>query len=43
MQEKIKAISQATVDGEIFCSIYIPENPLSKIAKLITCLLSKCK
>ncbi|MEG9531621.1 hypothetical protein [Mannheimia indoligenes] len=42
-QEKVKAMSQATVDGEIFCSIYIPENPLSKIARLIRSLLPKSK
>lgn len=42
-QEKVKAMSQATIDGEIFCSIYIPENPLSKIARLIRSLLPKSK
>ncbi|HDR1501821.1 TPA: hypothetical protein QB448_002252 [Pasteurella multocida] len=40
-QEKVKAMSQATVDGEIHLSVYIPENPLSKIAKLIKSLLRK--
>lgn len=42
-QEKVKAMSQATIDGEIFCSIYIPENPLSKIARLIRSLLPNSK
>lgn len=42
-QEKVKAMSQATVDGEIHLSVYIPESPLSKVAKLIRSLLSKSK
>lgn len=40
-QEKVKAMSQATVDGEIHLSVYIPENPLSKIARLMRRLLQK--
>lgn len=42
-QEKVKAMSQATVDGEIHLSVYIPENPLSKIARLVRSLLRKGK
>lgn len=42
-QEKVKAMSQATVDGEIHLSVYIPESPLSKVARLIRSLLSKSK
>lgn len=34
-KEKIKAMSQAIYDGELKCEIQIPENPLSKIARLI--------
>ncbi|MCT8786531.1 hypothetical protein KZ440_08495 [Glaesserella parasuis] len=41
VQEKVKAMSQATVDGEIHLSVYIPENPLSKIARLMRRLLQK--
>lgn len=41
--EKVKAMSQATVDGEIHLSVYIPENPLSKMARLIRRLLSKSR
>ncbi|WP_426879041.1 hypothetical protein [Glaesserella parasuis] len=40
-QEKVKAMSQATVDGEIHLSVYIPENPLSKIARLMRRLFQK--
>lgn len=42
-QEKVKAMSQATVDGEIHLSVYIPESPLSKVARLIRSLISKSK
>ncbi|ARA70965.1 hypothetical protein ABWE90_01330 [Pasteurella multocida] len=40
-KEKVKAMSQAVYDGECKMEIYIPENPLSKIAKLIKSLLRK--
>ena len=33
--EKIKAISQAIYDSELKCEIRIPENPLSRVARLI--------
>lgn len=42
-KEKVKAMSQATYDGECMMEIYIPENPLSKIARLIRSLLPKSK
>lgn len=34
-KEKIKAMSQAIYDGELKYEIQIPENTLSKIARLI--------
>ena len=40
-QEKVKAISQATVDGEIYHSFYIPVKEKSWIARLITKLAQK--
>lgn len=40
-QEKVKAMSQATVDGEIHFSVYIPEKPSSMIARLIRSLRRK--
>ncbi|AUK48464.1 hypothetical protein [Pasteurella multocida] len=40
-KEKVKAMSQAIYDGECKMEIYIPENPLSKIARLIKSLLRK--
>ncbi|HHF6568909.1 TPA: hypothetical protein ACPP6J_000691 [Haemophilus influenzae] len=36
-EEKLKAMSQGTVDGEI----HIPENPLSKVSRLITRIAKK--
>lgn len=40
-KEKVKAMSQAVYDGECKMEIYIPENPLSKIARLMRRLLRK--
>lgn len=40
-EEKLKAMSQGTVDGEIHLSAYIPENPLSKVSRLITRIAKK--
>ena len=34
-KEKIKAMSQAIYDGELKFEIRIPENPLSRVARLI--------
>lgn len=34
-KEKIKAMSQAIYDGELKCEIRIPENPLSRVTRLI--------
>lgn len=41
--QKVKAISQAIYDGECMMEIHLPENPLSKIARLIRSLLPKSK
>lgn len=40
-KEKVKAMSQGTVDGEIHLSVYIPGNPLSKVSRLITRIAKK--
>lgn len=40
-KEKIKAMANAEYDGELVFEIHIPENPLSKIAKMIRKLLRK--
>ncbi|QIR11134.1 hypothetical protein [Avibacterium paragallinarum] len=40
-QEKVKAMSQATIDGELYCSIYVPVKPQSRIARLLLKLLHK--
>ena len=34
-KEKIRAMSQAIYDGELKCEIRIPENLLSRVARLI--------
>lgn len=39
--EKVKAMSQAIYDGECKMEIYIPENPLSKIVRLIRSVIRK--
>lgn len=40
-QEKLKAMSQGSVDGEIHLSIYVPVKEKSWCARLITRLLQK--
>ncbi|MDG6894557.1 hypothetical protein [Volucribacter amazonae] len=40
-QEKVKAMSQATIDGVIHHSFYVPVKEKSWIARLITKLLQK--
>lgn len=39
--EKVKAMSQAVYDGECKMEICIPENPLSKIARLLRSVIRK--
>lgn len=34
-KEKVKAMSRASYDGELKLEIYIPEKPISLLAKLI--------
>ena len=40
-KEKIKAMSQAIYDGELKFEIHIPENPLSKPARLVARIIKK--
>ena len=40
-EEKLKAISQAKVDGEVHCSIYVPVKKESFIARLIASIARK--
>ena len=40
-KEKVKAMSQATVDGEIYYSIYIPVKEKSWFARLIIRITQK--
>lgn len=40
-QEKVKAMSQATIDGEIHHAFYIPVKEKSWLARLVTKLLQR--